>query len=189
MSKWVLVVAWAGTAALATAVGVGALSFVAGGIDTKTPLVAVQSDTSPVNPFATSATRKSGSKAEPNQVGGQTSSGNSTGGSTGSKPQQSSGSSSSSDDSNKPRPRKTTSVTVQTKSINVGGGSATLQCTNRVARLVAFAPADGFRVESSKPGPGNEVRVRFQSDVTRWDIKGECEDSGPVFETESEALG
>ena len=189
MSKWVLVVVWAGTAALATAVGVGALSFVAGGIDTKTPLVAVQSDTSPVNPSATSATRKSGSKAEPNQVGSQTSSGNSTGDSTGSKPQQSSESSSSSDDSNNPRPRKTTSAMVQTKSINVGGGSATLQCTNRVARLVAFAPADGFRVESSKQGPGNEVRVRFQSDVTRWDIKGECEDSGPVFETESEALG
>ena len=189
MSKWVLVVVWAGTAALATAVGVGALSFVAGGIDTNTPLVAVEDASPSANPASTTAPRDTASKGEPAQVGSQTSSGNSTGDSTSTTPQQSSGSSSSSDDSNKPRPRKTTSVTVQTKSINVGGGSATLQCTNRVARLVAFAPADGFRVESSKPGPGNEVRVRFQSDVTRWDIKGECEDSGPVFETESEALG
>jgi len=188
MSKWVLVVAWAGTAALATAVGVGALSFVAGGIDTKTPLVAVQSDTSPVNPSATSATRKSGSKAEPNQVGGQTSSGNSTGGSTGSKPQRSSGSSSSSDDSNRPRPYKTSSPTVQLKSISVAGGSATLQCTNRIARLIAYAPADGFVVESVDRGPGEDVRVRFQSDVMRWEIKGECEDSGPDFETESDEL-
>lgn len=188
MSKWVLVVVWAGTAALATAVGVGALSFVAGGIDVKTPLVAVEDAVPPVNPSLPTAPRDTPSKDDAALVGSQTSSGNSTGDLTGSKRQESSGSSSSSDAS-KPRPRKTTSVTVQTKSINVGGGSATLQCTNRVARLVAFAPADGFRVESSNQGPDDEVRVRFQSDVTRWEIKGQCEDSGPVFETESEVLG
>ncbi|MCX6418344.1 MAG: hypothetical protein NTU50_02670 [Actinobacteria bacterium] len=189
MSKWVLVVVWAGTAALATAVGVGALSFVAGGIDIKAPLVAVQENSPSVSPAATSAPGDTASKDDPAQVGGQTSSGNTTGGSTNTRPQQSSGSNSSSADSNKPRPSKTSSPTVQLKSISVAGGSATLQCTNRIARLIAYAPADGFVVESVDRGPGDDVRVRFQSDVMRWEIKGECEDSGPVFETESDELG
>ncbi len=189
MSKWVLVVVWAGTAALATAVGVGALSFVAGGIDTNTPLVAVEDAAPSANPASTTAPRDTASKGEPAQVGSQTSSGNSTGDSTGSKPQQSSESTSSSDDSNKPRPSKTSSPTVQLESISVAGGSATLQCTNRIARLIAYAPADGFVVESVDRGPGEDVRVRFQSDVMRWEIKGECEDSGPDFETESDELG
>ena len=77
---------------------------------------------------------------------------------------------------------------MQLKSISVAGGSATLQCTNRIARLIAYAPADGFVVESVNRGPGEDVRVRFRSDVIQWEIKGECEDSGPVFETESDEL-
>jgi len=189
MSKWVLVVVWAGTAALATAVGVGALSFVAGGIDTNTPLVAVEDAAPSANPASTTAPRDTASKGAPTQVGSQTSSGNSTGDSTSTKPQQSSGSNASSDDSNEPRPRKTTSSTAESKSINIAGGSATLQCTNRVARLISYSPAQGFRVDSVRAGPGEEVEIRFQSDVVRWKIKGQCEDSGPVFETESEALG
>ncbi|MTA97846.1 MAG: hypothetical protein F2532_02810, partial [Actinobacteria bacterium] len=79
MSKWVLVVVWAGTAALATAVGVGALSFVAGGIDTNTPLVAVEDAAPSANPASTTAPRDTASKGEPAQVGSQSSSGNSTG--------------------------------------------------------------------------------------------------------------
>ena len=193
MSKWVLVVVWAGTAALATSVGVGALSFVAGGIDTETPLVAVQENSEGGNPASAPAPRDTASKDDPAQVGSQIYSGNSTGGSTSAKPQQPSGSDSSSDVSNTPRPSKTSSPTVHLKSISVAGGSATLQCTNRIARLIAYAPADGFVVDIESlevgPGePGEDVRVRFQSDGTRWEIKGECEDSGPVFETESDEL-
>ena len=189
MSKWVLVVVWAGTAALATAVGVGALSFVAGGIDTETPLVAVQENSAAGNPASTPVPRDTASKDAPAQVGSQTASGNSTGDPTSTKPQQSSGSNSSSDASNKPRPSKTNTPTVQTKSISVAGGSATLQCTNRIARLVAYSPAQGFRVESVRAGPDEEVEIRFESEVVRWKIKGECEDSGPVFETESDERG
>jgi hypothetical protein len=188
MSKWVLVVAWAGTAALATSVGVGALSFVAGGIDTETPLVAVQENSPSGNPASTPAPRATALKDDSEQLGSQTSSGNSTGGSTNTKPQQPAGSNSSSDDSDKPRPSTTSAPTVQLKSISVAGGSATLQCTNRIARLIAYAPADGFVVESVNRGPGEDVRVRFRSDVIEWEIKGECEDSGPVFETESDEL-
>ncbi len=181
MSKWVLVVAWAGTAALATAVGVGALSFVAGGIDTKTPLVAVQENSAASNPASTPAPRDTPSKDDPAQLGGQTSSGKTTGGSTSTKPQQSTGSNPSSDDSGRPRPRTTAGAIVQSGFKGSDGGSVTMRCTGRVAELVAVVPRDGFRV-ASQSVDDEEVEIRFESDSVQWEIKGKCEGSGPVFE-------
>ena len=189
MSKWVLVMVWAGTAALATSVGVGALSFVAGGIDTETPLVAVQENSSSGAPASTPAPRATASKDDSEQLGSQTSSGNSTGGSTGSKPQQSSGSSSSSDDSSRPRPSRTPNLSLQSKTID-GVGTVTMRCTNGIAEIVTYAPFGSFSVDedSTRKGPRSEVQVKFVSNSLEYEIKGKCEDSGPVFEIESDEL-
>ncbi len=181
MSKWVLVMVWAGTAALATSVGVGALSFVAGGIDTETPLVAVQENSPSGNPASTPAPQATESKDDSEQLGSQTSSGNSTGGSINTKPQQSAGSNSSADDSNKPRPSTTPGPIVQSGFKGSDGGSVTMRCTGRVAELVAWVPLNGFRVLPPSVDD-DEVEIQFESNSVRWEIKGKCEDSGPVFE-------
>jgi hypothetical protein len=65
------------------------------------------------------------------------------------------------------------------------GGSAVAECDGAVARLVSWAPAQGFQEHDAKPGPDREVEVKFRGAAGRAEIKVRCAGGQPVAEIDT----
>jgi serine/threonine-protein kinase len=65
------------------------------------------------------------------------------------------------------------------RTANATGGSAVVECTGRLARLITWTPADGFEVQAVQPGPVGSVLVRFRAGTTLSSIQAMCVDGVP----------
>jgi hypothetical protein len=59
------------------------------------------------------------------------------------------------------------------------GGSAVVECTGAVARLVTWAPADGYETQLVQPGPNPSVQVMFRAGNRHVSIRARCVNDVP----------
>lgn len=64
--------------------------------------------------------------------------------------------------------------TVSTKTFALVGGTVTFKCTGNVISLVSATPNSGFSVETETENGGQEIKVRFESDTHRSEIRASC---------------
>jgi hypothetical protein len=60
------------------------------------------------------------------------------------------------------------------RTANAPGGSAVVECTGAVARLITWTPADGYEVQAVQPGPAGSVMVRFRAANNTSNIQARC---------------
>jgi hypothetical protein len=65
------------------------------------------------------------------------------------------------------------------RTANAPGGSAVVECTGAVARLITWTPAGGYEVQNVQPGPAGSVMVRFRAGNQSSSIQGKCVDGVP----------
>jgi tRNA A-37 threonylcarbamoyl transferase component Bud32 len=74
------------------------------------------------------------------------------------------------------------------RDVRTVGGSAVVECTGAGARLVTWAPADGYQTQLVQPGPNPSVQVMFRAGNRHVGIRASCVDGVPDV-TVSEAAG
>ena len=65
------------------------------------------------------------------------------------------------------------------RSVGTTGGSAVVECTGTLARLVSWTPAAGYETKSVQPGPKPAVQVTFRAGNTRVGIQARCVNGAP----------
>ena len=64
--------------------------------------------------------------------------------------------------------------TVTSRTFSLIGGTVTFRCTGNVISLGSAVPNAGFSVETEREDGGQEIKVRFESDAHRSEIRAEC---------------
>src|SRR5881409_3293013 len=64
--------------------------------------------------------------------------------------------------------------TVTTRTFALVGGTATFSCTGNAIALVSAVPNPGFGVETEREDGGTEIKVRFENDAHRSEIRAGC---------------
>ena len=64
--------------------------------------------------------------------------------------------------------------TVTTRTFALVGGTATFSCTGNAIALVSAVPNAGFGVETEREDGGTEIKVRFENDAHRSEIRAGC---------------
>ena len=64
--------------------------------------------------------------------------------------------------------------TVTTRTFALVGGTATFSCTGDAIALVSAVPNAGFGAETEREDGGTEIKVRFENDAHRSEIRAGC---------------
>jgi len=64
--------------------------------------------------------------------------------------------------------------TVTSRTFNLVGGTVTFTCTGNVISLGSTVANAGFSVETEREDGGQELKVRFESEAHRSEIRAEC---------------
>lgn len=64
--------------------------------------------------------------------------------------------------------------TVTTRTFNLVGGTVTFRCSGNAISLVSAVPAAGFSMETEIEDGGTELKVRFENDSHRSEIRASC---------------
>lgn len=81
-----------------------------------------------------------------------------------------------------PAPPTATAAT-SSRTFNLVGGTVTFTCAGNTIALGSAAPAAGFSVETETEDGGQEIKVRFENDAHRSEIRAMCS-AGQVQATE-----
>ena len=73
-----------------------------------------------------------------------------------------------------PAPAPAPAPTVTTRTFALVGGTATFSCTGNAIALVSAVPNAGFGVETEREDGGTEIKVRFENDAHRSEIRARC---------------
>ena len=73
-----------------------------------------------------------------------------------------------------PAPAPAPASTVTTRTFALVGGTATFSCTGNAIALVSAVPNAGFGVETEREDGGTEIKVRFENDAHRSEIRARC---------------
>jgi len=79
--------------------------------------------------------------------------------------------------------------TVTTRTFALVGGTATFSCTGNAIALVSAVPNAGFGVETEREDGGTEIKVRFENDAHRSEIRAGCAGGQVVAEEIREENG
>ena len=63
---------------------------------------------------------------------------------------------------------------VTSKNFNLVGGTVTFTCSGNVISLGSAVPNTGFSVETEREDGGQEIKVRFESNTHRSEIRATC---------------
>ncbi|GAA3811734.1 hypothetical protein GCM10022226_35430 [Sphaerisporangium flaviroseum] len=66
------------------------------------------------------------------------------------------------------------------KAISTRGGVVVAGCTDGLATLYSWTPAQGYEVKDAERGPRDKVRVRFERGDVRSEIEIRCSEGHPV---------
>ncbi len=72
------------------------------------------------------------------------------------------------------QPTPAPAPTVTTRTFALVGGTATFSCTGNAIALVSAVPNAGFGVETEREDGGTEIKVRFENDAHRSEIRAGC---------------
>jgi len=72
------------------------------------------------------------------------------------------------------QPTPAPAPTVTTRTFALVGGTATFSCTGNAIALVSAVPNPGFGVETEREDSGTEIKVRFENDAHRSEIRAGC---------------
>ena len=72
------------------------------------------------------------------------------------------------------QPTPAPAPTVTTRTFALVGGTATFSCTGNAIALVSAVPNPGFGVETEREDGGTEIKVRFENDAHRSEIRAGC---------------
>jgi hypothetical protein len=65
------------------------------------------------------------------------------------------------------------------RTVDTAGGSAVVECSGTVARLIASTPADGYQTQTVQAGPAPTVHVKFRAGNTVVSVQASCRDGVP----------
>jgi hypothetical protein len=71
-------------------------------------------------------------------------------------------------------PTAAPTTTVTSRTFILVGGTVMFTCTNNRLSLNSAVPAAGFGVETETEDGGQEIKVRFENDAHRSEIRAEC---------------
>lgn len=80
------------------------------------------------------------------------------------------------------QPTPAPAPTVTTRTFALVGGTATFSCTGNAIALVSAVPNAGFGVETEREDGGTEIKVRFENDAHRSEIRAGCSGGQVVAE-------
>jgi serine/threonine-protein kinase len=60
------------------------------------------------------------------------------------------------------------------RSVDSPAGSAVVECVGKIARLVSWIPADGYKTQAVQPGPNPSVHVKFRAGNNQGSIRAKC---------------
>jgi eukaryotic-like serine/threonine-protein kinase len=69
------------------------------------------------------------------------------------------------------------------RSVDTSGGSAVVECTGTLARLVSWTPADGYETQAVQAGPAPSVQVRFRAGANQVGVQARCANGVPDITT------
>ncbi len=72
------------------------------------------------------------------------------------------------------QPTPAPAPTVTTRTFALVGGTAAFSCTGNAIALVSAVPNAGFGVETEREDGGTEIKVRFENDAHRSEIRAGC---------------
>jgi serine/threonine-protein kinase len=65
------------------------------------------------------------------------------------------------------------------RSVDSAGGSAVVECSGTLARLISWTPAAGYETQAVQPGPNPSVQVKFRADSNLVSIQAQCVNGVP----------
>ncbi|MGW0652968.1 hypothetical protein ACWD4T_29900 [Streptomyces umbrinus] len=79
-----------------------------------------------------------------------------------------------------PTPSPTATATAVRKTFSTPGGTAIAVCEGATVRLLSWAPAQGYGVDSADPGPDDEhVEVKFEGSAGKVELRVRCVNGRP----------
>ncbi|MGA6221585.1 hypothetical protein ACPESV_14785 [Streptomyces umbrinus] len=79
-----------------------------------------------------------------------------------------------------PTPSPTATATAVRKTFSTPGGTAIAVCEGATVRLLSWAPAQGYGVDSADPGPDDEhVDVKFEGSAGKVELRVRCVNGRP----------
>ena len=72
------------------------------------------------------------------------------------------------------------------RSLTSPGGTVTARCSGGLAKLVSWAPAQGYAVGEVDAGPDDSPKVRFERGERRVEVRVRCGPDGPYAEVKQD---
>jgi len=72
------------------------------------------------------------------------------------------------------------------RSLTSPGGTVTARCSGGLAKLVSWAPAQGYAVGEVDAGPDDSPKVRFERGERRVEVRVRCGPDGPYAEVKED---
>ncbi|MEU0645173.1 hypothetical protein [Streptomyces umbrinus] len=83
-------------------------------------------------------------------------------------------------DTGTPTPTPSPTATAVRKTFSTLGGTAIAVCEGATVRLLSWAPAQGYGVDSADPGPDDEhVEVKFEGSAGKVELRVRCVNGRP----------